>query len=722
MLRLSLILFISSLLFLSLSSLYAQVQEDTESAFFLLEETILDVTTSSKFKEKVNETPSTMVIITGEEIDRRGYAGITELLQDLPGFDTIIPNGSSYSYHYTRGNRTELGNRTLFLLNGVNMQNLGFQNMNLYRNIPLSSIKKVEILYGPSSAIYGPDAFTGIINIITYTPFDMEEYSQKISAEAGAGSYKTYYGEFSYTGRLENLGIFITGRYFQSDEPDYSDKPGFLSNEVIQRAWRPMADRFNKYEDPSNLYAFFSAIYFYGLEIGYNRLYNASGSGPEYPLDKTLPSPQWIQYTNLVYARYSTDVFNKLTLTTLLSYKNGDTPPSSAWPERYEYDEPANGTMDVSMGYWQFFNEQFACSQDFVFKLSGETFISGGLSFSYNNFQKGYQVNWGDWVEDYETSYTNYPDYPSNDVSDANRYNVYLAGGYVQLKQHFFNSKLIIVPGVRYDYNSVYENTVNPRIGAVYKIIDELIFKANFGTGFQYPSPRNLYGEWQGTTVSENLEPEKIRAVETGFLFIIAGFLSTEVSGFYNDIVNTNFQGTNLPERRNIGVEYKLDCHVGEVTSFIGNLHIYFNYSFIDPRYKETVSNSTTGRSSDRVGDIASHKFNLGIRAEFFDMVRLGIRNNFVGPRETVVSNPIKEIDPFLISNIYVQAYIKQVTVSLLINNLFNLDYYHPGVVSADAGEDVYDGGGSIQESGGWYSSRLPQPGRNFMLSVKMRL
>jgi hypothetical protein len=60
------------------------------------------------------------------------------------------------------------------------------------------------------------------------------------------------------------------------------------------------------------------------------------------------------------------------------------------------------------------------------------------------------------------------------------------------------------------------------------------------------------------------------------------------------------------------------------------------------------------------------------------------------------------------------------VAVSLKVQNLLDSEYYHPGISTADAGENPDNAGESLNESGGWYSSLLPQPTRTVTLSITL--
>jgi outer membrane receptor for ferrienterochelin and colicins len=701
-------------------SLIATTQADVLDV--LLETSLEDlmnmkVTTASKYAEKANESPSTLVVVTAEDIRNRGYFSITEILQDLPGFDVIIMNGSFYMAPYVRGNRTEIADRVLLFINGQNFQSLGFQFMELNKGLlPVSSIERIEVLYGPASAIYGPDAFGGIINVITKSANELDGNALVTYTEAGGGTYDTGYGGLTALGKYEDLSIFLAGKFYKSDEPDFSDHP-FLSDELIRNSWHPMRDLdavANGYSDPSNDHSLFAKFAYKSLELGYSHMAFAEGNGPHYPADKTIPGTQWKEFRTLLYAKNSSDLSDKLNLTTTLSYKTGDTPPNSLWAQRYGND---SGGVGVELGYWHFYNQELRFSQDFVFSANERTVINGGFNLTNNDFQKGYQISWGDFVDDTASTYT-YPLVQSRESGEPSRYKMYINGGYAQVKWKSRSEKLIIVPGLRYDHNSIFGGSTNPRIGLVYKFSNKITYKANYGSGFQFPSPRNLYGSWAGTTVNPALEPETITAYETGLIMPVSDKVWNEVSGYYNYIDNSNILGTNLPPRKTYGLEYKLKIRAGDLGKQLQDLRIYANYSYTRPLYDTDLSNEATGRSSNRVGSIASHKLNFGFGGTVANFLYVNSRNNYVSARETNVSNPIEKVDGFLLCNLSLQVrnLAEGITFQLNISNLFDSEYYHPGAVDAGAGEDT------SSPSTTWYTSRLPQAGRQFLFVLKTDL
>lgn len=128
------------------------------------------VTSVSKSKESLAQAPATVVVITGEEIARRGYTDLEAVLRDLPGFDFSRRAGASYSNIYQRGYRSIETTRTMLIVDGVEDNDLASSTAWISRQFPLSNVERIEVVYGPASTMYGANAFAGVINVITKDP------------------------------------------------------------------------------------------------------------------------------------------------------------------------------------------------------------------------------------------------------------------------------------------------------------------------------------------------------------------------------------------------------------------------------------------------------------------------------------------------------------------------------------------------------------------------
>ena len=198
------------------------------------------VSSVSKRPEDIETAPAVVEIIEAKDILARGYVDLIDLLSDIPGFEISKTHAINYANVYQLGYRQQNTERTLFMIDGVEENDLYSNIAYISRQYPISNIKAVEILYGPSATMYGPRAFMGTINVITYSPreeagnyFENEKLDKGspfyFHSNVARGSYDTYDVDFTLGNSLKNKQIYfqLTGRYFQSQEHDMSDESFF---------------------------------------------------------------------------------------------------------------------------------------------------------------------------------------------------------------------------------------------------------------------------------------------------------------------------------------------------------------------------------------------------------------------------------------------------------------------------------------------------------------
>ena len=132
--------------------------------------------------QRVSEVPATMEIITQDQIRRSAATDIPGLLRGLAGIDIYATsqNGSDVSI---RGYNSPMSGRMLVLVDGRQIYNdsFGFVSWGLVP-VELDEIRQIEVIKGPQSALYGFNAASGVINIITFDPLDTSVNSARLSA------------------------------------------------------------------------------------------------------------------------------------------------------------------------------------------------------------------------------------------------------------------------------------------------------------------------------------------------------------------------------------------------------------------------------------------------------------------------------------------------------------------------------------------------------------
>jgi outer membrane receptor for ferrienterochelin and colicin len=154
------------------------------------------------------------MVITQEEMLQRGYRDIIDVLKDIPGFDISVYYGQTYANIYQRGFRTQFTDRTLILVDGVEDNDLWSYFADISQQYPISNVKRIEVIFGPSSTMYGPNAFSGVINIITKEPDEFLNHNKSfgVHANAGVATFDTKYFDGSIAWKKGIFSMSVTGR------------------------------------------------------------------------------------------------------------------------------------------------------------------------------------------------------------------------------------------------------------------------------------------------------------------------------------------------------------------------------------------------------------------------------------------------------------------------------------------------------------------------------
>src|SRR3989449_846975 len=170
---------------------------------------------ASKYEQKPSEAPASISIITADEIQRYGYRTLSEILRSVRGLFTTYDR--NYSYIGARGfdRPGDYDTRILLLLDGHRVNDNVYDQASVGTEslVDVDAIDRVEVIRGPSSSLYGTDAFFAVINAITRSGRDL---NGKEIAAAG-GSYSTAEGRAAYGARLDNCGeVYLSGAYYDS--------------------------------------------------------------------------------------------------------------------------------------------------------------------------------------------------------------------------------------------------------------------------------------------------------------------------------------------------------------------------------------------------------------------------------------------------------------------------------------------------------------------------
>ena len=181
----------------------------------LMEIEVPRVISASKYEQKATEAPSSVSVVTADDIKRYGYRTLADVLRSVPGFYTSYDRNNEFLG--TRGiNLGDFNSRILLLVNGHRVNNDltdgAFIGTEFILDIDL--IDRVEIIHGPGSVLYGNNAVFGVINVITRAGKQVN--GAEVSGEYG--SFDTYKARATF-GKLFASGVrlMLSGSYYSSD-------------------------------------------------------------------------------------------------------------------------------------------------------------------------------------------------------------------------------------------------------------------------------------------------------------------------------------------------------------------------------------------------------------------------------------------------------------------------------------------------------------------------
>ena len=197
----------------------------------------LSVFTPSKKYETQSRAAAIVTVITAQDIADMGGDTLYDVLAMVPGVEVVESFYGYTSLNFRGVLETHYNDKSLLLINGHPVYDT--TNFSYYlESIPVSAIKRIEVVRGPGSVLYGTNAFAGVINVLTWEPGDVRP---TIRARARGGSFATAEGDASgvvkagdFFLQLALMGRWTNGYPFQvkRDEDGCPSAPGCMGSNL----------------------------------------------------------------------------------------------------------------------------------------------------------------------------------------------------------------------------------------------------------------------------------------------------------------------------------------------------------------------------------------------------------------------------------------------------------------------------------------------------------
>lgn len=670
---------------------FAQSDKEIEKLFDMTFEELMNikVITASKQKQKVSEAPAIISIITEEQIRERGYDSVGEALKAVPGVYLLDDH-----FQYNLGVRgINGGMRAWSRIVKVMIDNqpvsfrVSTENWLGVELIPINVVKRIEIVRGPSSALYGANAFLGVINIITKSYENIE--GGRIAGSIGSLTTRLNYGgELLLGKKIDSVGFVFAGF------GGYSDRSGLSVKNIPNKAIYDTDDKSEN--DISNPRSLFGRITYVPNSIGRLSLdfnYQYVDKYGEFQDWGVLTHNNRISLHNFyIRGKFYRELWEKIALTTSVSYGQGE----STDKEHLAINQQGLADwMSREVGY-----RGFDITSEILYSFNEQNSLTFGFDFTRN-------------LQNLQTYYRNYHDKPKQPTGTVPDDTTFVdVGVYFQtilypfhlVGMNRFNS-LGVTLGLRYDAHNMYEDVINCRIGGVFPITDKIHAKLLYGTSFKAPASVQLYTTILvpgGVIGNPDLEPEKAKTLEMAFGGQFKHF-NFDIIGFYNIIEDkvelvrnvhsgtANIQADNVAEISSYGIETCSAYQYGDVSGYI---NFSYQNSMLE-KYDPILGNLSLDtklypKYMLKFGNnwrMPKYFINLNLEGRWIDYRLASNQNTFW--HDPIYRVPYK-LDPYLIFDLTISSFNLHVfdenetNIRLKIRNLFDEAYYYPGFKDFD--------------------------------------
>jgi outer membrane receptor for ferrienterochelin and colicins len=663
----------------------------------------IKVVTATGSVQTISEAPSTMNVITAKQIKERGYIQLEDALRDIPGIDFIHTNGYIPTLIYFRGMYGAENLRVLMMIDGIPENNIIGSNDMAGPAYSLHNVERIEVIWGPASALYGANAFGGVINIITKSGQDLNGFQY----EKGFGTFNTSVDKAMFGINKAGFDIAISGSLYSTDGPKFTNRDPNYTASYVDKAYSLSAiisysKKKNKltlggriYNTPMGFGTFLnSPTVFLGLPPqGYGnsgvigliaRDVRGEKSGLEEPYARTF------------YVQDEYKASAKLNILGRLIYRE------TGISERSYAYITIDGTKLYRVPTANYSNR--AGGEIIANYAPGKKFqLSAGIQYFQENIERGNRAINLDttiyFLDGRDTLIGLYSTFKPRIFDIRNTF-----GSHAQFVWNTkFLKKTSFTFGLRYDVNTYYGNPLSPRLAMVSQPSDAFTFKLLFGRAYRAPTNTEI----NQAPPNFKLKTEKINTYEVNLIYKVSSQVLLQFNGFRNELTDViilgnlvNFVQDKNPGRVKVnGFEVKFDA------AFSRSVSGFWNFTYQDSRGR----NLATGLSRGLPG-VAKFKGNIGFDFKVKDLFTLDLTGNWVGRRHVPVTDPYGPVAGYFLTNCSLSTerfFNNRISVSLVVRNLFNTRYLDPGFRAAD---------GLI------YSTVLEQPRINGLFRIALHL
>jgi iron complex outermembrane receptor protein len=612
------------------------------------------VVTASRRAQTVREAPANIRVITREQIRAQGARTLADVLLFIPGVQ-IIKHKTGGEQIWIRGTTSAYNDKTLLLIDGHPFKELVYGQHPINEQVSLVDVDHIELIKGPGSSLYGSNAFTGVINIITVDPRAADAHS---GFKVEGGDYNTYGGSAVAVTRKDSLAIVASGSFLTTD-----------------------GDQHERAEDGALT-----------SRRDNHRLLNANA---RVAIGEVTAGMRLIDYTRGYLNRIDTRTENLPTRTALLSldwdHEFGEllTLSVSSYYNNFDWRREqfrTSTTLAYHLDRLQFSDEKtssHAVSMQAEWRLPARNLLLTAVDYEVENVFSMQRIQYQPKSLSYSAVVTAPP--VANRITDppnpfAQRWSVAAEDTWSAFDWLRFTA------GYRYDNDLRFEGQHNVRGAVVVNPVEQVALKLLYGTAYRAPSFREMvlrdvpFDLTANDGGNGNIKPERIETGEALVDWAIVEGLSTQVAGYHNIIT-----GVIAPDART-----HMYNNVGSYTTYGVEPSLTYNWGKAVNSYVNYTRQQSIDENGNVVGNVAEELWNagLGVRLPWYlalraDWHRTGRRNKPAAYQSGLgaaysylkLNDYLAEYDR---TDIAVGTHSLPVNVQVILKNACDATYYDP--------------------------------------------
>ena len=598
------------------------------------------VVSASKVKEDIKKTAASVTVIDEKMIEIMGANTLLDVLRTVPGLG-VHQSNLFVNEIESRGVKTWFSEKVLILLNGHSLNGLRNGGATLqYDNINLENVERIEVVRGPVSALYGENAFTALVNIITKKAEDIDG----TVASVKLGSYNTQTYNLLFGKKIDDFSISGNLNYTKTDGYE-----AYIASDVVGNSGytHPTSERKNL-----NLNMGYKGFYFMGQ-------YNDREEGPRFGATKALNERSLYNYESyFAEVGYKKELSEGHSIQTRVYYdKSNPNNKIEVFPQGF----PAPLYTDGILSYSQWEEQKKGVELLSRYRQDELTVVTGMM------YEKQEIKNPSERQNYHPITLTPFPTVEKlpeelYSIKEVDR-NIYAF--YAEIL-YDIRDDLRLTIGGRYDHFSDFGGTFNPRIGTAWQANETNTVKLVYGEAFRAPTFAELYNQNNPAIIGNpDLDPEKIKTAEVSFINSDIDNTEITLTFFHNNIsdiitIDSNGKHENSGDIKTTGLETEIKYNLGR-GSFV-----MANYTYQDPE------NETTGAP---MADVSKHKAYMAVNYRVTKNYNLYVDANYRGEQFRTISDTREKVDSSIITNatlLMQDLFVEDVKLRLSVYNMFD--------------------------------------------------